>query len=371
MALKPKTVDFTVVPDEFPDSEIIAAIDVDWPKYTVASAGEKRTIKVTHIASGKEIQNTVEVKNEETGETEKVKEPFKTRSDFWGRSKKTIGGWLQEANKNSKNPATREDFLVEDVQTPDKLENVLHSAKSVVLTALKGLKTDNYVAVIGEGDSFRVGLSTLMEYKGNRKNLAKPVYLNDVSEYLKSRFKAEVVSGIEADDKLVMLAYANKDMVIVGEDKDYRGQPVKFYDVNNPDEGVINGDCFGELRVKEMKSGKKITGFGRIFMYWQIITGDSSDNYKANCMSDVQWADMSGYEALKDCKDDKEALEVVVNTFKLLYPEPKEVETWRGNKITIDWYYVANEMFQMARMLRWEGDFISFDQWCAEYGVSW
>ena len=31
---------------------------------------------------------------------------------------------------------------------------------------------------------------------------------------------------------------------------------------------------------------------------------------------------------------------------------------WRGDEFEIDWKYVFNENWDMARMLRWEGDFI-------------
>ena len=100
-----------------------------------------------------------------------------------------------------------------------------------------------------------------------------------------------------------------------------------------------------------------------------MCSGDASDNYKANCFSDTKWGDMSAYKALVDCETDEEALLAVIDVFKNLYPEPKVITGWRGNEILIDWYYVANEMFQMARMMRWVGDVMTFDAWCAEYGV--
>ncbi|MNR21142.1 hypothetical protein D3C85_1380260 [compost metagenome] len=41
-----------------------------------------------------------------------------------------------------------------------------------------------------------------------------------------------------------------------------------------------------------------------------------------------------------------------------LYPEPKKVVGWRGNEIEISWEYVMNEMWDMARMHRFENDFV-------------
>ncbi len=360
--------------DGGPNGHLVAVLDVDWPKYTVAAAGETRTIKVVHTKSGKEVLNVLEEKDEE-GELVERKVPFKNRSAFWGRKKKVIEGWLGELNTSreaeGKSQFAKDDFTITDVQTPDPIENVCYSAKSVVDTALKNLGTSKYKAYIGKGASFRVGASTLMHYKGKRKDVIKPLLLDDISDYLQDKYQAQDVTGIETDDMVVIEAYGKDDHVVVGEDKDFRGQPVLYFDVNRPDEGVIDGKGLGELRVEQQKSDKKVLGRGLKFLAWQMITGDSVDCYKANCKSEVSWGGISGYNALVDLETEQEVVEKVIEVFKMLYPEPKEIETWRGNKITIDWHYVANEMLQMARMLRWQGDFINFDQWCSEYGVSY
>ncbi|CAH0499316.1 putative 5'-exodeoxyribonuclease [Enterobacteria phage ECGD1] [Escherichia phage vB_Eco_Alma] len=64
---------------------------------------------------------------------------FKTRTEFWGRQKNTVGGWLKAENTNREAackkagkefiPWTREDFDVLDIQTPDPVENCLHTIK--------------------------------------------------------------------------------------------------------------------------------------------------------------------------------------------------------------------------------------------------
>ena len=54
----------------------------------------------------------------------------------------------------------------------------------------------------------------------------------------------------------------------------------------------------------------------------------------------------------------EEAWKAIETIFKKLYPEPKEVVGWRGDSIAIDWQYVLNECFDMARMLRFENDVV-------------
>ncbi len=410
--------------------EYVIGLDTDYIKYTGSSVGESRPIMVKHKKTGKEKQ-------------------FKNITEFRGRSTKTLGGWLAERNevliKGGKTPQQVSDFEITQQQIPEDLNNVLHTTKLMLLGVQETFGSNRIKFYMGEGEPFRVGLSTLQEYKGNRKDLLKPVHFDAVVQYIKDNYPVEVIKGIEADDKLVMESYANPELVIVGVDKDYRGQPCKFFDMNNPDEGIINGDCFGKLvrNVKVKYSGKgkkylawqalsgglegdlqelslntysqkeaaelvkgprsekslikkipelselfehpsvqtepygslkidksiKILGYGRLFLYWQILAGDSSDNYKASCKSHMSLGDTGAYNLLVDCKTDKEALDVLIKTFQEMYPsssqhiQPHQLDIF----IPINWYYVLNEMFQMARMLRWEGDFMSFAEWYKIY----
>lgn len=374
-----------IEPEDHPESNLVAIIDLDYVKYSTASVAEEVTIKVTHKASGNEKE-------------------FKNITEFRGRGKK-IGGWLGDLNeeRKDKKPFTLDDFEVEQIQRRKKVQtkefleyealpqakkknieipeefytdeetlgHILHSTKQMILKDLKALGTDKYEGFMGKGDSFRVGVSTLQKYKGNRDKTLRPLIIDDITEYLKNRFSATVVMGLEADDEVVIRAHGDENAVIVGEDKDYRGQPVKFFDINNPDEGIINGDCFGKLWITGTGTKEKIRGYGRLFMYWQMISEDKVDNYKANCHSDTKWAGKGAYKVLCECKDDKEALEVCITTMQKLYPIPKVINTWQGHETLIDWLYVLREMFQMARMKTHHNDFTVLDDWFVKYDVEY
>lgn len=314
-----------------------AIIDLDYVKYSCSAIGEKRSIIVTHKSSGREKE-------------------FKTRSEFWGRDRNHSGGWLAELNKSRTSPFLPEEFDIVDVQTPEPVEHCLHTAKLQVENGLKALGTNKYKAFLGKGESFRVELSTLLKYKDNRKEMLRPLHLDKVSEYLEKKFKAEVVEFIECDDRCVMEAYKQPDCVIQGLDKDYYGQPVKFFNVNRPEEGIVDGDQFGKLWLD---NNGDVRGIGRMHLYWQVASNDTSDNYAANCYSDVRWGAKSAYNSLVECRTDKEAWEQLKTIFQHLYPRKKEVQGWRGDWFEISWDYVLNECFHMARMLRFEGDDVS------------
>lgn len=317
-----------------------AVIDIDYIRYAAASVGESRSIIAIHKQSGRE-------------------HPFNNRTEFWGRGKNKDGGWLGELNKSRTSPFIADEFEIKDVQTPEPIENVLHTAKTMFESAVKAAGADDYISFIGKGDSFRVELSTLMKYKGQRANLLKPLYLDDVSNYLLHKFKPVVCEELEVDDVVVIESYKKPDHVVIGIDKDYQGCPIKLFNPNYPEWGVQNCNQFGKL-WRDDKG--KVRGIGRMFFYFQMCSQDTSDNYAANCFSDLKWADVSAYNALKDVGNDREAFLKIKEIFQTLYPEPKLVTGWRGDEFEIDWLYVASEMWNMARMRRWKDDNVSFEE---------
>lgn len=315
-------------------SKLTSIIDLDYVKYASASVGETRSIVVVHKASGREKE-------------------FNTRTEFYGRDKAKSGGWLGELNAKRDSPFSVDEFEIIDKQVAEPIDHVLQIAKTQVEGDLKRLGTNKYKAFLGKGDSFRVELSTLKKYKDNRKEMLRPLHMDAVTDYLERKFKAEIVTDIEADDRCVIEAYNNPTAVVQGLDKDYYGQPVKFFNVNRPDEGVQDCNQFGKLWLDDKGD---VRGIGRMHLYWQVASNDTSDNYAANCFSDIKWAGKSAYKSLVEAKDDKDAWQKLKGIFQYLYPEEKTVLGWRNDPINITWDYVLNEMFMMARMLRFEGE---------------
>lgn len=312
-----------------------AIIDADFIKYMAAACGEKRSIIVTNIHTGEEYT-------------------FKTRTEFYGRGKGKNGGWLAEYNLAKNLDLTFTDFDIKDVQTKLDFSNCTNVVDYQIRQGLAGIGTNKYKAFVGRGDSFRVERSTLLKYKGQRTTLLKPLYLTDVEEYLIEKYNAEIVTGIENDDRCVIECYKKPDNILLAAEKDFYSCPVKYYNAAAK-VGIINCDCFGKLALNDKK---EVKGYGRLHLYYQVCAGDKSDNYCANAASDVKWGEMSAYNALKDCKNDKEAWLAVEKVFKLLYPEPKQFTGWRGDTLHINWEYVMNECFDMARMWRFENDYV-------------
>ncbi len=325
-----------------------ALIDADVIKYKAAAAGQKNSILATHPSG--------------------LTETFDNRTEFWGHHSKKNGGWLSLHNLTRTSPLLPEEWTIEDVVDPEPVQNVLHTVKMMYQHFATVAGTKKAKGFIGKGKTFRLDRSTIKEYKGNRATLVPPYHLEAVIDYLERVLRCTVVEGIETDDRLVMEAYKRPDRVVVGVDKDYYGCPVNFFNVDKPESGIIQGNNFGQLWIDDKR---KVGGYGRQFLYWQVASGDSSDNYKANSASEKRWGDVAAFEMLRECTNDKESWKALVETYKFLYPEPKTITGWRGDYVQIDWLYVLQENFDLARMLRWEGDEVKVVDVLTKLGIDY
>lgn len=322
---------------------LTAIIDADMIRYGASFAGQKSSIVVTHPTLG-------------------INEVFDSRTKFYGHYLNKSGGWLANYNTGRDSVILPSEFSIEDIVTPDPIQNVLHTTKLMYEGMYSCIGTKKHKGFIGKGDSFRLERSTLMRYKD--RSAPKPVHIDAVTDYLEHRLKCEVVTIEETDERVTQECYRKPNNIAIGEDKDYYGQPNRFFNVNKPQEGIINCDCFGKLWLEEkivIRKGKEVKesavrGYGRMWLYYQTMSEDGVDTYAANCFSDVRWGSKSAYKLLSPCLDDKQALQSLVEGFKHLYPEPKTVVGWRGDEILIDWLYVMQECFTMARMRRVKGE---------------
>ena len=84
---------------------------------------------------------------------------------------------------------------------PEPLSHVLHRVK-LQMQVILGLKdvTSNSVFLSPPGKIFRHDIYP--EYKANRKDADKPIYYQEIRDYLRKQWKASVVEGYEADDML-------------------------------------------------------------------------------------------------------------------------------------------------------------------------
>lgn len=331
-------------------SHTLAVYDMDFVVFQAAALAEERTITVVHKQSGRE-------------------KSFKTRTDFYGHWKKKQGGWLAEVNKTRETPFLVDEFDIIDVQTPSSFGhcvNVINTQIEAIQSKLN-FGADSYYGFVGNGNSFREKVSTIIKYKSNRDNMLRPIHLSEAKQYVVDKCNCEFQEDIEVDDRVVMECYKNPERILVAVDKDSMGTGCLVF---NPDkmDTPLDCNCFGKLYLNDKN---EVKGYGRKWFYYQIAYGDDSDNYFANSANpEYRWGEKSAYNALAGAKTDKEALQALVDVYKTLYPEPKVITGWRGNEITVDWKYMLQENTTLAHMLRFEGDKILVDDVLNRLGIS-
>jgi hypothetical protein len=202
---------------------------------------------------------------------------------------------------------------------------------------------DMHISIILSGPgNFREKIAKQRPYKGNRKDTHKPYHYQAIRDYLTGRWDARVVSGREADDECSILGHAawNADdqFVVATIDKDLDQIPGMHYDYRQ--KVFYNVDQFNAEKA-----------------FWvQALAGDATDNipgcYKIGMEkadkiiqkvideSNEPWpppkefwdAIVEQYKLSKERKGcpyaEGDAVEVAIETARLVYMQKKERELW-------------------------------------------
>lgn len=159
--------------------------------------------------------------------------------------------------------------VMERIVEAEPLDHALHlvnrtlNAVDSKLTEA-GVKFDRLELYITGPGNFRESLATIKGYKANRSKLHRPVHYDALRRFLKNRWGAEEVCGMEADDAVAMAAHAagydGKRIIIVTVDKDLLTVPGRQYN-------------FRTKKIIDVLEEEALTNF-----YRQLLTGDAVDN---------------------------------------------------------------------------------------------
>lgn len=158
-----------------------------------------------------------------------------------------------------------------DGQTSSLIERRIPYAKNrmdnFIERLAKELKADDVVVTLSSDPVFR--LKVLPSYKENRKDRVRPQALEELKAYLVKSWKAIREPELEADDLMGILATDpsfDGERIIVSIDKDMRQIPGMFY---NPYPHVGDPEL---VKVSRRDADRQF--------YYQILVGDTCDNYK-------------------------------------------------------------------------------------------
>ncbi len=153
------------------------------------------------------------------------------------------------------------------------------------------------------------------------------------------KYNAIVVDGIEADDAICIKQTEHgakyPGTVICTRDKDLRQCPGMHYGWelgNQPSFGPKLVDEFGQINL--VKEGKEIKGYGGIFFYAQLITGDTVDSIPGLPKGGPKKA----WDLLGNVKTLDDAEEAVVGAYRASYGD--------------SWYEELMEQAHLLYMIR-------------------
>ena len=168
--------------------------------------------------------------------------------------------------------------------------------------------------------NFRIALATIAPYKGGRSG-DKPYHWETVSKRLKDHWNAKEVLGIEADDMLAIRGTEMKGQyIIASRDKDLRQVPGLHYSwqcgEKQPEKPTYEVDEVGVINVEKTPSGSyKLTGYGKIFFYGQLLVGDRIDNI-VGC---PRVGPVKAYSVLNGLTTEKEMLDQCMYLYEQRY----------------------------------------------------
>lgn len=158
------------------------------------------------------------------------------------------------------------DFEIESEVVPKPPETAIFALNAVINTILHDTRPVDYRVYLSGENNFRIGVATLLPYKGTRAVDGRPFYYGDIRQRLIDEFFGMIVDGMEADDALSITAWHHyvKDTswepIIASQDKDLKMVPGWNY--NPPKRKLINIS----------------PADARMSFYCQLMSGDRTDN---------------------------------------------------------------------------------------------
>lgn len=197
---------------------------------------------------------------------------------------------------------------------------------------------DSYKAFLGGSENFRTSIDP--NYKANRADMPKPMWLQDVRAYLVTEWGAVICDGIEADDALG-IEQTRLNSLCVGDD--YGHFPPEYESVIcsiDKDLHMIPGNHYNFVK----QEWKQVTNDYAIkWFYQQLIQGDQTDNimgFDGKARPKIPQFLQPKIDELWDCTTEREMYELVLDMYSqdtermhrnchLLWIQRSEEDKWQ------------------------------------------
>jgi len=316
----------------------VAVIDGDIVAYRCAAANETRSIVATHKVTGQS-------------------QSFPHRTAWRAQ----IQGLYEE-----------DEFTVVDIQTPDEINKAFHGINTTIKSLKEACGAISREIYLSGKDNFRDSLPLpVIQYKGNRAEMIRPVQLKECRKYLQDS-GAKIIDGREVDDMLAQRCWEGKRdghkniaCTIDGDQHGVEGWMYNWTKMNEPKLIQGLGDIYPHESIKN-----DFNGYGRKFFYAQWIFGDPVDKFKPCQIAGKKFGVVGLFKILADCKTDKECVQAVYDQYKRWIPDGViTYKAWDGTEHTKTIIEVMDMYAACAHMKRWEDDVFNTEALLDKLGV--
>lgn len=199
-------------------------------------------------------------------------------------------------------------------------DDAMRKANEKINRLIAQFNADEVIFAVTDDHNWRKDV--LPTYKGNRKDVRKPIALRKLKEALAERFRGYLKPGLEADDVLGILATWDSFLpgyrkIIVSEDKDLRTIPAEVF---NP--------------AKDSKPRLITEAEADRWHLVQSTAGDATDGY-SGCPG-------IGVQTIEQAFSDRLGWECYEHTFKSGQRKGETEVRWRRVEMGSDWDIVLS-----------------------------
>lgn len=153
-----------------------------------------------------------------------------------------------------------------------ELDDFKRKMDNYILNIMSSVNSQNYIFYLSGKDNFRKKIQAQKDYKGNRGKGEKPLYFDELRQYLIDVYKAHQVDGCEADDALSISQLYYNNPPKTWENK-YKLEPC----IASLDKDLQQVPGY-HLNIKSLTVTEVSEELANYNLWKQILTGDTTDN---------------------------------------------------------------------------------------------
>jgi hypothetical protein len=202
-----------------------------------------------------------------------------------------------------------------DIISVEPLKHALYNVNSMMKKILKVTGANTYTGHITAGGRGNFRFDIFPQYKANRKDVRKPVYFDEIREFMVRKWKAKVAEGQEADDAC-SIEHCNlnrfgwdpdiKNSVVCSIDKDFNNIPGWHFN-------YVKDEVYYVNEIEAIRN-----------FYTQILVGDASDGIPRIKKG---WKGKQVKEAIQKACTEEEICKIVLDEINRLHElDKKKIE---------------------------------------------